>query len=378
MALRGFQNFLFIPRRFKTNIPQTIWEKVGRNLHRRQHHPLNIIKCQVENFFKKEYPEANFSVFDNLPPKVSVQQNFDELLIPDEHPSRSWNETYYVDENTVLRCHTSAHQCELIKAGHHNFLATGDVYRRDEIDKTHFPVFHQMEGVRLFDKEQLSKFSTETDKVQFIEEDLKSTLEKLTLTLFGDTEMRWVDAYFPFTDPSFELEIKFRGEWMETLGSGVVQQAILENCGKSDLQGWAFGIGLERLAMSLFQIPDIRLFWTEDDRFHRQFKTSDYSSIIFQPYSKYPPVQRDVSFWIPAEFHENVFHELVRDVAGDLVEESKLVDNFYNPKLEQTSHCYRITYRSMDRSLTNAEVDGVHNKLREKVVSELKASLRWQ
>ena len=98
-------------------------------------------------------------------------------------------------------------------------------------------------------------------------------------------------AYFPFTDPSYELEIFFRGEWLEVLGCGVIEQDIVRNCGRGEQLGWAFGLGLERLAMVLFEIPDIRLFWSHDRRFIEQFEGIDYSGddaprVSFKPFSK--------------------------------------------------------------------------------------------
>lgn len=147
--------------------------------------------------------------------------------------------------------------------------------------------------------------------------------------------------------------------------------------------GWAFGLGLERLAMILFKIPDIRLFWTEDPRFHSQF-TSGSMDVTFQPYSKYPPCLKDMSFWILSErkneeqkeFHVNDLMEIVRDVAGDIVEKVWLVDEFVHPKTSLSSHCYRISYRSMDRSLTNEEIDELQFKVRERTEKELAVELR--
>jgi phenylalanyl-tRNA synthetase alpha chain len=90
-----------------------------------------------------------FNKFDKFSPNVSIKDNFDSLLIPQNHPARSKSYTYYIDDSNVLRTHTSAHQCQLMKEGYMDFLVTGDVYRKDDIDYCHFPVFHQMEGVRL-------------------------------------------------------------------------------------------------------------------------------------------------------------------------------------------------------------------------------------
>lgn len=117
--------------------------------------------------------------------------------------------------------------------------------------------------------------------------------------IFGDVETRWVGEFFPFTNPSFELEICYQGiterksdtngigEWMEVLGCGVIHQQLLQNCGLGNRKGWAFGLGLERLAMVLFSIPDIRLFWSEDPRFTTQFEADKISRFV--PYSKFPP-----------------------------------------------------------------------------------------
>ena len=134
---------------------------------------------------------------------------------------------------------------------------------------------------------------------------------------------------------------------------------------RADRRGWAFGLGLERLAMILFEIPDIRLFWTEDSRFVNQFKEGKIKKFV--PYSKYPPVYKDIAFWIPDNYVENDFYELARGVAGDIVERMELIDEFTNAKKGKTSKCYRITYRSMDRSLTNEEVDALQEEVRVQV-----------
>lgn len=137
-----------------TNIRPGVVSKIGRNLHRQQHHPLNLIRLRIQNYFYTNFISRTgsplFAVFDNINPVVSTYQNFDSLLVPQEHISRTPSDSYYINKYTMLRAHTSAHQEELIKMGFDAFLVVGDVYRRDEIDSTHFPVFHQMEGVRLY------------------------------------------------------------------------------------------------------------------------------------------------------------------------------------------------------------------------------------
>mmetsp|Transcript_6973 Transcript_6973/g.9070 ORF Transcript_6973/g.9070 Transcript_6973/m.9070 type:complete len:398 (+) Transcript_6973:129-1322(+) len=351
------------------NIPAGIADRVGTNMHKQTNHPLQIIQNKIRSYWGSE-----FTTLDDLSPTVSTANNFDLLRISPGHASRQKSDTYYIDPETVLRTHTSAHQVDALRTGMDRFLVVGDVYRRDEIDRSHYPIFHQMEGVKIFSEQELAGKSNE-EQIALIEADLKQGLEGLAAHLFGPTEMRWVEAYFPFTEPSYELEIYYQDEWLEVLGCGVVHPEIMANSGRSSEKGWAFGLGLERLAMVLFQIPDIRLFWTSDERFHSQFASGEI--IQFQPYSKFPPCLKDLSFWLRnPSFHVNDLNELVRGVAGDLVEEVRLIDEFTNPKTKQVSHCYRIVYRSMDRSLTNEEIDALQEEVRRLVSHDLKVDLR--
>ncbi|XP_057430486.1 phenylalanine--tRNA ligase, chloroplastic/mitochondrial-like isoform X1 [Lotus japonicus] len=353
------------------NVPDNIFTKLGMQLHRRDQHPLGILKNAIYEYFDTNYSNK-FNKFDDLCPLVSVKQNFDDVLVPEDHVSRSYNDTYYVDPQTVLRCHTSAHQAELLKNGNTHFLVTGDVYRRDSIDSTHYPVFHQMEGFRVFVPDEWE--ASGMDGTSFAAADLKKCLEGLACHLFGAVEMRWVDTYFPFTNPSFELEIYFKEKWMEVLGCGVTEQEILKRNGKPNNVAWAFGLGLERLAMVLFDIPDIRLFWSNDERFTSQFSKGQLG-VKFKPFSKFPPCYKDISFWINESFTENNLCEVVRGIAGDLAEEVQLIDNFTNKK-GMTSHCYRIAYRSMERSLTDDEINDLQWKVREQVQSKLEVVIR--
>lgn len=365
----------------QNNVSEYIYDKLDKGLHRLPDHPLGILKNVIENYFCEVDPSVSFTFLDDLSPIVSTYANFDSVLVPADHVSRSANDTYYVTKDSVLRCHTSAHQLELLKNGHKRFLVTGDVYRRDTIDATHFPVFHQVEGVRVFEPHEWE--SKNLSSLELASTELKATLEGLVKHLFGECEMRWVDAYFPFTEPSYELEIFFKGEWLEVLGCGVMQSSILDAAELDGHRAWAFGLGLERLAMILFDIPDIRLFWTPDPRFSQQFKSGMFRAggagmKKFSSYSKYPPCYKDVSFWLPQEknFTENSLRELVRSIAGTLVEEVKLIDEFENKKLQRTSHCYRFTYRSMERSLTDDEVNQIQSQVRQRLETDLHVVLR--
>ncbi|MCI4374816.1 hypothetical protein PGIGA_G00010440 [Pangasianodon gigas] len=388
------------PRDGMTNVTPKILSMVGRELHNQTHHPLWIIKERIKEHFYRSYTSRTgtplFSVHDNLSPVVTVEQNFDSLLIPKDHPSRKKGDNYYLNQTHMLRAHTSAHQRELVRAGLDRFLVAGDVYRRDEIDASHYPVFHQMEGVRLFTNHELfarvengedlslfehsgrrtpQKQETHTlEAVKLVEFNLKHTLTQLIRHLFGEElEIRWVECYFPFTHPSFEMEVRFQGDWLEVLGCGVMEQELLHSAGAGNKIGWAFGLGLERLAMVLFGIPDIRLFWSKDERFLKQFRLANINdSVTFQALSKYPPLFNDISFWLPAEgYTENDFYDLVRSIGGDLVEKVTLQDQFTHPKTKKVSHCYRIVYRHMERTLSQEEVRLIHQAIEQAAEQEL-------
>lgn len=391
-----------------TNVTASILSHLGRNLHVKRHNPLSLVRERVVNYFYKRFVNTRcnpiFSVYDNLLPVVSCEQNFDSLLIPEDHVSRSKSDCYYLNRNYLLRSHMTAYQSELIRTGLNNFLIVGDVYRRDEIDRSHYPVFHQIDAVRLLTRDQLfhnedqslqlfddsghgnigivnqSKQSCHTlEAVKLMEHELKSTLVGLTKDLFGDVQYKWIDTYFPFTEPSWELEINYNGDWLEILGCGIMKQSIVNNAGARDRIGWAFGIGLERLAMCLYKIPDIRLFWSNDSGFSNQFLVDNVNeNITYKPISVMPQCTNDISFWLPDNdrYSPNDFYDLVRTVGGDLIEQVNLIDNFKHPKTGKTSHCYRIIYRHMERTLTKEEVNLIHKKIEDDAKELLGITIR--
>ncbi len=342
-------------------VPETIWRKVGTNLHLQEGHPLCTLRAAVQGYFESSAP-GEFGFFNELHPVVSTVDCFDALCVPRDHVSRAPSDTYYVDAGRVLRAHMTAHDVPLLRRGLKAFVNCGDVYRRDTVDRTHYPVFHQVDGLRLL--------RGDADAGG----ELRATLEGLARRLFGEVDVRWVDAYFPFTHPSWELEVRWRGEWLELLGCGAVRREVLRNGGVGDeYQGWAFGLGLERVAMVLFDIPDIRLFWSTDDRFLEQFKGRGLEA-RYKPFSVYPEVCKDVSFWVGDGFHINDVHELAREVAGDLVENLSVIDRFAKDGRE--SLCVRVTFRCMERSLTHDEVNALFAQLRQRLQNQLPVVLR--
>ena len=199
---------------------------------------------------------------------------FDALNTPPEHPARNEQDTFYLPDGRLLRTHTSTVQIRTMQSAPPpiRVIAPGAAYRRDEVDATHSAQFHQIEGLYVDENVSVA--------------DLKGTLEFFMRELFGaDTAVQFRPHYFPFTEPSLEVYVKSKAlkkgeQWIEVAGSGIVHPAVFEAVNKArgdkaydpeKWTGYAFGLGMDRLAMILFDIPDIRLFAQNDLRFLRQF-----------------------------------------------------------------------------------------------------------
>ncbi len=342
------------------------------DLSRTQGSPLAEIVQRV-----KDVPVLkDFDVIE-IPEIVPSDISFDMFDFAADHPARSSSDTYYVDEKNILRTHDTVfwyyylNQPEIkerIARGESlGALCYGKVYRKDEIDRRHMNIFHQMGGWYLIPD----------SKGTLVLDDLKNVLSEIVKTVFGnEVEYRFNVDTFPYTDPSLEVEVMVNGEWVEILGGGMPKKSVLKNFGLEGYNGWAFGFGLERLAIISMKLPDIRLLWSTDERVQKQLVLGKE----FDEVSKYPPVIRDISFLVKKEgFEVNTYFDLVRDIAGDLVEQVELLDTYENAEkfgAGMVSYAYRITYRSIDRTLTNAEVDTLHTKLEEATRETCSATVR--
>lgn len=357
------------------NLPSSIRDKLDRDLHKEANHPIEITKRLVYDYFEG-LADKNFKKFEDFPKVVSIRDNFDLLRIPIDHPARSKSDTFYIDNDTVLRTHTTAHQNEILRSGIIDFLVVGDVYRRDAVDRTHYPIFHQLEGVTR---------SVTADPI----DELKALMHGLAKHLFPHHDIRISPDYFPFTEPSFEVEVRFADDWLEILGCGIVHEDIRNDLDISyPLLAW--GIGLERLAMILFSIPDIRLFWTRDEKFIHQF--IDGKVTKFVSYSNLDPIDRDVSFWLPENSivssndsqwswtDLNPFLELVRDLGDDTVESIELYDKFIHPKTNRKSHTFHIRFSPISGWTDGAKLVQHANRttelVREQVADKFNVELR--
>jgi len=323
----------------------------------------------------------SFKDFDviEIPEIVDVAKNFDLLNTPVDHPSRRTSDSYYADKNFVLRTHTTTMWPFYLKdpdvieklneTGCVKCLCHGKVFRKDEVDRKHFPVFHQIDGLYICDK-----------KIKIIGiPELSEVLADIAKNIYGpDVEYQILEDSFPFTDPSIQIEIKKGDSWIEILGAGVVHKKVLSNLGidPEKYNGWAFGFGVERLAIAKMDIPDIRIFWSNDSRITSQFKdiNSKYKEV-----SKFPATDRDISFIIDKSVNLNNYYEIVRDFAENLIEEVKLLDKYEDKEKfgeDKISYTFRITYRSIERTLANEEINKIQEKIRKKTERELSAKLR--
>ncbi len=232
-------------------------------------HPLTIIKDRAIQILRR----MGFALADG--PEIETEYHcFDALNTPDDHPARNEKDTFYFDGGKLLRTHTSSVQIRTIE----NFtppvriLSPGSAYRRDDVDATHLPVFNQLEGLYVDQDVKLG--------------DLNGTLEYFLQAMFGDeTEVRFRPHFFPFTEPSFEIDVKLQidgqePKWMEVAGCGMVDPAVFSTISEQrrdqvfdpeSVTGFAFGMGLDRLAMIQWGIKDIRALIENDTRFLSQF-----------------------------------------------------------------------------------------------------------
>lgn len=232
-------------------------------------HPLNQIRKRLTDYFVGN----GYIVYDS--PEIETDYyNFQALNVPQDHPARDMQDTFFINDNILLRTQTSSGQIRLMEKFKPpiKMICPGRVFRNDD-DSTHSPVFHQMEGLVVDKNVTLC--------------DLKGTLEGFAKFIFGEqTKIRFRPSYFPFTEPSVEVDVSCfncHGDgcrvckntgWIEILGAGMVNRRVLENCGidPDEYRGFAFGMGLDRITMIQCAINDIKLLWENDVRFLHMFK----------------------------------------------------------------------------------------------------------
>ncbi len=247
------------PNQSKSNDNSTDFSLPGYNLPKGSLHPLEQVTREIKSIFQS----IGFSVAYG--PEIDDDyHNFEALNVPKHHPARDMQDTFFIDPNTVLRTHTSNVQIHLMENQDPpiRHICCGRVFRNEAVSYKSFCLFNQVEGLVV---NESSSFA-----------EMKGTLEYFVEEMFGkDTKMRFRPSYFPFTEPSAEVDIwnDKLNQWMEILGCGMVNPNVLKNVGydNTKYQGFAFGMGIERIAMIKYGIKDIRLFYQNDKRFLEQF-----------------------------------------------------------------------------------------------------------
>lgn len=364
-------------------------------------HPVSMVINQIIN-------SDFYNSFENviIPEIVAEFETFDLFNFPLNHVARRPSDSHFINKSEdtknsiLLRPHTSVmwyHYLlkqwwkeKLEKTWEVKALSYWKVYRVDELDKTHHECFHQIDWLRITSKEK------EIINQNTIKEVLSNTIKAL---FWENVEYRFNEDSFPYTIESLEVEVNYKWKWLEVLWAWVVNPSVLEKLwiDSNKYNGWAFWFGIERLVMAMKEIPDIRVFWSNDKRITKQWWN-------FEPYqevSDYPPVFKDISFlvnkdkfikdekdskksWqieLTKESEANLFDIawIVRDISWDLVEAVELIDIFENDKKfwkEKKSVCIKITFRSLERTLTNEEINKLYFEIREKMQKELWFELR--
>lgn len=361
--------------------------------------PVNMI---VEKLTSSDYFKY-FTIFSS-PEVVKEFETFDLFYFPEDHVARRPSDSYFLqktnnkDNNLLLRPHTTImwyHYLvkwewweKLKKDWEIKLLSYWKTYRVDELDKNHHECFHQIDGLKISLKEK-----------EIINQDtLKEVLSNTIKSIFWEkVEFRFNVDTFPYTTDSLEVEVKNGDKWLEVLWAGVVKWEVLEKLwiDSTKYNWWAFWFGIERLAMALKKIPDIRIFWSDDKRILSQWGNLETP---YKEISQFPPVYKDISMIVEKskfiidekeknetkltrETESNFFAItwIIRDIWDPLIEEVKIIDNFENDKkfgIYKKSITIKIVFRAIDRTLTNEEINKIYFEIRDKLSKELGFELR--
>jgi len=364
-------------------------------------HPIKMV---IDKIVESEF----FDWFNHVkvPEVVGEFETFDLFNFPEDHVARRPSDSYFINKSDdrknsmLLRPHTSVmwyHYLlkqwwkeKLENEGEIKALSWWKVYRVDELDKTHHECFHQVDGLRLVEKEK------EIINQDTLKEVLWVTIESI---FWENVEYKFHKDSFPYTTDSLEAYVKFNDKWVEVLWAWIVEPTVLEKLwiDSDKYNWWAFGFWIERLAIPLKQVPDIRLFWSEDPRVTSQW----WDLQPFKEVSNFPPVNKDISLLVPKNNFELDLEDqektweieltknteanffaitwVIRDTCDDLIEEVKIIDTYENNKKfweNMKSITIRIVFRSLERTLTDKEINIHYFNIRKKIENQLLYELR--
>ena len=362
----------------------------------------------IEMIIKKIINSKFYSDFEHIkiPEIVKEYETFDLFNFPKNHVARRESDSYFIEKNSdnskniLLRPHTSVmwyyylvenNAKEILeKTGEIKALSWWKVYRVDELDKTHHECFHQIDGLKITSKK----------KEIINQETLKEVLSNTIKSIYPENiKYRFHKDNFPYTLESLEVEVFDNGKWLEVLWAWIVHPSVLESLwiDSEKYNGWAFGFWIDRLAMAFKKIPDIRILWSFDKRILSQW----WNYEAYKQVSNYPAITNDISFIVEKNKFIQDFEEtkkswevelttqtendsfeiawIARDVWENLIEEVKVTDIYENDKKfwkNKKSITIRITFRSLERTLKNDEINEMYLNIREKLEKDLGYELR--
>lgn len=340
-------------------------------------HAIKLLYQKIEDYMRTTHPTSKVIVHLQNP-IVAVSDNYDELLVDADNISRSSTYTHYVDDQHILRTHTTAHIPSILKklASEKDWsdvvvLLPGLAYRRDVTDKIHLGVLHQLDMWRICKKSGNNKI---------VKDDLLDVIKGVANVAAPGWKLRIVDNPHPYTKQGIEVNVVLGQRDIEILEAGLIGDQILLNAGLDPKthSGWALGMGLDRLVMTLKDIPDIRYLRSANPKIAQQMKGLEKYNEV----SNQPAVQRDVSYSVPKTYVEEDINEDIREALGDRVNVLESVEVLSETSYDdlpvkirkrlginssQKNVLIRITLRHLERSLTNQEVNQIYDDIYGKI-----------
>lgn len=340
-------------------------------------HAIRMVYEKIENYMRESHLASDVRVY-RPEPIVSVVDNYDNLLISADNISRSSTYTHYVDKENILRTHTSAHLPGILRelSGQDDWtdvviLLPGLAYRRDISDKKHVGEVHMLEMWRVVKTATVKKI---------VKDDLLAVVRGVASVAAPGWDLRIEDSPHPYTNQGIEVNAVKDGRDIEILECGLIKEKILENAGldPEKYSGWALGMGLDRLVMTLKNIPDIRYLRSKNPRIHEQMKNLDE----YHEVSNQPTIKRDLSYCVPVDYVEEDISVDIREALGDDIGAlesvevlSKTPHDDLPENIRQRLGCQknqknvlvRITLRHLERSITNDEANSIYEIIYSKI-----------
>jgi len=341
-------------------------------------HAVKLLYQKIEDYMRIAHPNSEVVVYRQNP-VVAVEDNYDKLLIGKDNISRSSTYTHYVDDRHILRTHTSAHMPqileELAKRNDWNdvvVLLPGLAYRRDVTDRTHLGVLHQLDMWRVI--------KNTSQKPAITKDDLLSVVNGVADVAAPGWKLRIVDNPHPYTRGGIEVNAVKDGRDIEILECGLTSDKLLQNTGldPEEYSGWALGMGLDRLVMTLKSIPDIRYLRSANPDIAKQMV--DLS--LYNDVSHQPSIKRDMSYSIPQDYVEEDINEDIRNALGDnmnILESVEILSETASEKLpdsirqrlgcktDQKNVLVRITLRHLEKTLSNIQANEIYDDIYGKI-----------